>query len=99
MSRRESLHINNVAVRDQYRRRGIGRRAYWADRGNRPNNSTSESHSSKFAAGNHAAQALYEKNGFKPIARRADYYTDPREDAVVMSLTLWANGKATDHES
>jgi ribosomal-protein-alanine N-acetyltransferase len=39
-------------------------------------------------SGNHAAQSLYEKNGFKAIARRADYYTDPREDAVVMSLVF-----------
>jgi len=37
---------------------------------------------------NHAAQALYEKSGFRAIARRANYYSDPREDAVVMTLNL-----------
>jgi [ribosomal protein S18]-alanine N-acetyltransferase len=34
------------------------------------------------------AQALYQKHGFRAIARRADYYSEPREDAVVMSLVL-----------
>jgi len=37
---------------------------------------------------NHAAQTLYEKCGFRAIARRPNYYSDPREDAVVMSLVL-----------
>lgn len=81
------LHINNVAVRDQYRRRGIGNALLGRIV------ETARHLAVKVAflevrAGNHAAQALYEKNGFKPIARRADYYTDPREDAVVMSLVL-----------
>ncbi|HEY0729217.1 MAG TPA: GNAT family N-acetyltransferase, partial [Pyrinomonadaceae bacterium] len=39
-------------------------------------------------SGNSAAQSLYQKCGFKPIARRANYYSDPPEDAVVMSLDL-----------
>ena len=81
------LHINNVAVRDQYRRRGIGNALLGRIV------ETAKRLGVKVAflevrAGNHAAQSLYEKNGFKPIARRADYYTDPREDAVVMSLVL-----------
>jgi len=37
---------------------------------------------------NLAAQALYEKSGFQAIARRANYYSDPIEDAVVMTLNL-----------
>lgn len=81
------LHINNVAVRDQYRRRGIGcallGRIMDAARRLKVQVAFLEVRS-----GNHAAQALYEKTGFKAIARRADYYSDPREDAVVMSLTL-----------
>lgn len=81
------LHINNVAVRDQYRRRGIGSallgRIVEAARGRKVQVAFLEVRS-----GNHAAQALYEKTGFKAIARRADYYSEPTEDAVVMSLTL-----------
>lgn len=81
------LHINNVAVRDQYRRRGIGSallaRIVEAARGLKVRVAFLEVRS-----GNGAAQALYEKIGFKAIARRSAYYSDPREDAVVMSLTL-----------
>lgn len=81
------LHINNVAVRDQYRRRGIGNALLGRIL------ETAKRLGVKVAflevrSGNHAAQSLYEKSGFKAIARRADYYTDPREDAVVMSLVL-----------
>ncbi len=81
------LHINNVAVRDQYRRRGIGNallsRIVNTAKGLKVKMAFLEVRSS-----NRAAQALYEKNGFKAIARRPNYYTDPQEDAVVMSLVL-----------
>ncbi len=81
------LHINNVAVRDQYRRRGVGSalltRIVEAARRLKVQVAFLEVRS-----GNLAAQRLYEKIGFKAIARRPDYYSDPREDAVVMSLTL-----------
>ena len=81
------LHINNVAVRAEYRRRGIGAALL--------NHVLDEARRRKANAAflevrsaNRAAQALYEKSGFRAIARRADYYSEPREDAVVMSLVL-----------
>lgn len=81
------LHINNVAVRDQYRRRGIGSallgRIMETARRLKVQVAFLEVRS-----GNQAAQALYQRIGFQAIARRPDYYSDPREDAVVMSLTL-----------
>jgi [ribosomal protein S18]-alanine N-acetyltransferase len=81
------LHINNVAVREQFRRRGIGNALL-----DRILKTARDLHVKmaflEVRSSNHAAQALYEKNGFKPIARRPGYYTDPREDAVVMSLVL-----------
>jgi ribosomal-protein-alanine N-acetyltransferase len=40
-----------------------------------------------------SARRLYEKFGFVESGRRKSYYTDPLEDAVVMSLEL---SKATD---
>ncbi|HEU4712708.1 MAG TPA: ribosomal protein S18-alanine N-acetyltransferase [Pyrinomonadaceae bacterium] len=81
------LHINNVAVRDQYRRRGIGSAllGHILETGKQLNVKVAFL---EVRAGNRAAQSLYEKKGFKAIARRADYYSDPREDAVVMSLVL-----------
>ena len=81
------LHINNFAVRSGYRRRGIGapllERVLQEARGRKANAAFLEVRSA-----NLAAQALYEKCGFRAIARRANYYSDPREDAVVMTLNL-----------
>lgn len=37
---------------------------------------------------NLAAQSLYEKLGFRRIALRKSYYSEPEEDAVVMCLDL-----------
>ena len=81
------LHINNVAVRDQYRRRGIGSALLGRIM------ETARRLKVKVAflevrSGNDAARALYERTGFRAIARRPNYYSDPREDAVVMSLAL-----------
>jgi [ribosomal protein S18]-alanine N-acetyltransferase len=81
------LHINNFAVRPAYRRRGIG-----AVLLNRVLEEARRRHANaaflEVRSANQAAQALYEKCGFKAIARRANYYSEPREDAVVMSLVL-----------
>ena len=81
------LHINNVAVRSDYRRRGIGaallNRVIAEARRRKANAAFLEVRSA-----NQPALALYEKSGFKAIARRANYYSEPQEDAVVMSLVL-----------
>jgi len=37
---------------------------------------------------NDQARRLYEKFGFQVIAVRPNYYTHPREDAVLMALDL-----------
>lgn len=81
------LHINNVAVRAEYRRRGIGAALLnrVLDEARRRN---AKAAFLEVRSANHAAQTLYEKCGFRAIARRADYYSEPREDAVVMSLVL-----------
>ena len=81
------LHINNVAVMDQYRRRRIGS-ALLGRIVETAKRIGVQVAFLEVRSGNHAAQALYEKHGFKAIARRPDYYSDPREDAVVMSLVL-----------
>ena len=81
------LHINNVAVREPYRRRGIGRALLGSviAEASRLNVTTAFL---EVRSGNLAAQQLYEECGFKAIARRSKYYSDPIEDAVVMSLVL-----------
>ena len=81
------LHINNVAVRESYRRSGIGKLllAQAIEEGKRLGATTAFL---EVRSGNLAAQALYEKCGFKAIARRPRYYSEPLEDAVVMSRPL-----------
>lgn len=39
-------------------------------------------------ASNAPAIALYEKHGFAAVGRRRNYYTAPKEDAVLMTLTF-----------
>jgi ribosomal-protein-alanine N-acetyltransferase len=39
-------------------------------------------------AENAVAKALYEKCGFREIARRRNYYSEPVEDALVMRALL-----------
>ena len=41
-------------------------------------------------ASNAPAIALYEKHGFAAVGRRKNYYSDPKEDALLMTLTFQA---------
>jgi [ribosomal protein S18]-alanine N-acetyltransferase len=86
----EELHINNVAVRENYRRRGIGRRLIdrILEEGKRSGATTAFL---ELRAGNAAALALYEECGFRVTSRRKQYYSDPVEDALVMIIDLRAN--------
>ncbi len=83
----DEMHINNVAVRDKYRRRGIGAALLssvlkWGkQRGARKA-------FLEVRAGNAAAQALYRRQGFEIVGRRANYYSQPLEDALVMAASL-----------
>ena len=81
------LHINNVAVREHYRRQGIGRALLSCimEKAVRLGVRTAFL---EVRHGNRAAQALYEQCGFKAIAQRSNYYSDPTEDAVVMSMNF-----------
>ena len=83
----DELHVNNVAVRDRYRRRGLGRALL--DRilqvGKR---SGVPCVFLELRAGNLAALALYEECGFRVTACRSKYYSEPVEDALVMTMQL-----------
>ena len=86
----DELHINNVAVREDYRRRGIGRRLLdrILEEGKR---SGAKAAFLELRAGNKPALALYEDCGFQVTSRRKRYYSDPVEDALVMIIDLRAN--------
>lgn len=84
------LHINNVAVRERYRRLGIGLNLLnrTIEEGRRRG---IESAFLELRAGNHAALSLYEKCGFQITSRRKNYYSEPIEDALVMTIQLVGN--------
>ena len=84
------LHINNVAVRREYRRQGIGRDLLGRvlQEGRKLNATAAFL---EVRAGNSRAQALYEKCGLVAVGRRPNYYFGPVEDAVIMSVSLQRN--------
>ena len=81
------LHINNVAVRERYRRRGIGRALLHCILAQGKELGVGRAYL-ELRAGNAGALALYEECGFRVTARRSKYYADPSEDALVMLSQL-----------
>lgn len=83
----DELHINNVAVREPYRRRKLGSSLLAAvlERGRQKK---ARKAFLEVRASNLAAQALYGRHGFKAAGRRPNYYTQPAEDALVMTVLL-----------
>jgi ribosomal-protein-alanine N-acetyltransferase len=81
------LHINNVAVREEYRRSGLGtellRRMLTggAEAG-------AELAFLEVRSANSAANRLYERCGFTAVGVRKNYYSDPLDDAVIMRVKL-----------
>ena len=77
------VHINNLAVRPELRRRGfatylLGRVLQTALEAG------GERATLEVRRSNHAARRLYEGLGFRVRGVRADYYTDPVEDALIL---------------
>lgn len=81
--------VNNIAVKQTYRRRGIGRALMTAAidycQNNRLNVLMLEVRQS-----NRAAIALYERFGFQAVGIRKRFYDEPEEDAVLMNKNIIA---------
>ena len=79
----DEIHINNVAVRAQFRGHGIGtallRHVLAEARQLGARRATLE-----VRASNEAARRLYERIGFYVAATRRNYYTNPAEDALIL---------------
>ena len=80
----DEAHITNIAVRNIHRRRGIGELLLISmiDMATKLNacHLTLE-----VRASNTTAQSLYSKYGFARVGLRRGYYTDNKEDAVLMT--------------
>ena len=80
-------HITNVAVAESHRGQGIGDILV--------QRLIAEAHAREMIGltlevrmSNYAAQKLYTKNGFKPEGIRKNYYSETKEDAIVMWLNF-----------
>ena len=86
---RDVAEVENLVVREEMRRRGLGMglcragMAWCRERG-------ATSLVLEARQSNAAALALYQRMGFVAVGTRAGYYTNPAEDAVLMSLELSA---------
>jgi [ribosomal protein S18]-alanine N-acetyltransferase len=83
----DEIHINNVAVKPEFRGRGIGRMLMktaldWG-RAKHARQAVLE-----VRAGNGSAHQLYRACGFEVIGRRRRYYKSPVEDALLMAVSL-----------
>lgn len=78
--------ITSVAVNPEYRRRGLALRLMERFEELLPEDT--ESIFLEVRESNSPALALYEKCGFSRIAVRRNFYTDPVENAVVMSKKI-----------
>jgi [ribosomal protein S18]-alanine N-acetyltransferase len=74
-------HLMNIAVSPDHRRGGVAgkllRRLFEEGRGALP-------FTLEVRVSNHGAIRLYERLGFQPTGIRRGYYTDNREDALIM---------------
>jgi [ribosomal protein S18]-alanine N-acetyltransferase len=81
------LHVNNVAVRQEFRRNRIGSKLLETTLQVAQRYGATLAHL-EVRAGNEVAQRLYVRCGFRATGRRRNYYRSPTEDALLMSLSL-----------
>jgi ribosomal-protein-alanine N-acetyltransferase len=87
----DEMHILNLAVHSEHRRRGIARRLL-AEGLAQARTLGAELAWLEVRPSNLAARALYESFGFKEMGRRPRYYNDTQEDALLLTLE-WGRTK------
>ncbi|MGB2695018.1 MAG: ribosomal protein S18-alanine N-acetyltransferase, partial [Dehalococcoidia bacterium] len=80
----DEAHIVTIAVRQGYRRQGLGELLLVAAL-DAARETGMETVTLEYRISNAAARALYEKYGFAQVGVRARYYSDNNEDAVLMT--------------
>lgn len=88
-------NLDNIAVAPEHRRQGVADALLGEIVGfGREHLSTL---TLEVRASNAPAIALYEKYGFAAVGRRKNYYTDPKEDAILMTLDFAKEISADGH--
>jgi len=88
----DEAHICNIAVATQFRRRGLGEALLRAQIALAVSLGV-ERMTLEVRVSNYAAQALYEKLGFRACGTRPKYYQDNNEDALIMWLNMFKKGQ------
>jgi|Deesub1362B_J571_1020462.scaffolds.fasta_scaffold00355_17 ribosomal-protein-alanine N-acetyltransferase len=89
----EVAEIKDIAVREDIRRRGIGK-ALLKSALERLKTLGCKEVFLEVRVSNIAARRLYEAMGFKMVGLRRQYYVRPEEDAIIMKKTLFYSAKA-----
>jgi len=92
----DEAHIVAIAVRESYRRKGLGERLL-IDAIDLALSNKQESVTLEVRRSNTGAQALYEKYRFLKVGERKRYYSDNHEDAIVMSTPPIQHENYTEH--
>ncbi len=79
----DSADIYSVATAEEYRRKGVGGKLLEAFFGALPDEAFTVG--LEVRESNLAAISLYEKNGFERVGLRKNFYSDPKENAVLMT--------------
>jgi ribosomal-protein-alanine N-acetyltransferase len=84
------LHINNIAVRQDFRLCGIG--GALLDEGLKSGaRSGGRVALLETRVSNVSARALYRSRGFRDAGVRRSYYSDPMEDALIMKAKIYSS--------
>ena len=86
-------YIDNVAVEEAARRHGVA--SALLDVFCRFGQANLAFLTLEVRASNAAAIALYQKHGFAQVGLRKNYYTNPREDAIIMTREFAEDGTET----
>ena len=90
----DQIHINNLAIHPNLRQRGLG--TLLLGRVLEEASSMGAPHATlEVRRSNAAARRLYERAGFALVGVRTSYYTNPIEDALILSRT---GGRVPDQE-
>jgi ribosomal-protein-alanine N-acetyltransferase len=83
----DEAHVTNIAIRDTYRGQKLGKRLL-QELMRTASFLGAKRMTLEVRASNHIAQSLYDKLGFASAGIRRGYYTDNREDAIIMWTDL-----------